>query len=82
MDREFLIFIAAAIFFMAPMPYFTQTILNSLVEYNNLLDKKYKISIRDIKIQSLIFGVLWPIYLVMIIVSFIRVLMNPSHFDE
>lgn len=78
MSTLFLITVA----WLSPMPFFTKTILNGSNEHNERLPSEAKLTERQLKALALIFGVLWPVYILFLIIAFIRIIMNPSLFDE
>lgn len=78
MSIEFL----ACVFFLLPIPHFAKFIMDTSIEYNEKFPIKDQITIRQIKILALIFGVLWPVYVMILIVAIIRVFMNPPSLDE
>lgn len=67
---------------LSPMPFFAKNILHGSIRHNDRLPSEAKLTEKQLKILALIFGVLWPVYVLILIVTVIRVIINPSLFDE
>jgi len=64
------------------MPFFAKNILHGSIRHNERLSSEAKLTEKQLKILALIFGVLWPVYVLILIVTVIRVIINPSLFDD